>query len=99
MSTHDLGVVGAEQYPNTLLFRPEIGAESPLWTPDGVMVWLHQLPLTPALEARLTDWAYRSEDPYADHDEAALDREGRELFAEVTEAFEGTPFQAVWDYD
>lgn len=83
----------------SLIFRPAIGAESPLWTPDGVMVGLDQLPLTPLLRAHLSDWAGRAEDPYADHDEAELDSEGRGLFAAVREAYDGTPLEVVWDYD
>jgi hypothetical protein len=29
----------------TLIFRPEIGAESPFWSDDGHMVWMDTLPL------------------------------------------------------
>jgi hypothetical protein len=38
---------------------PEVGAESPLWTDDGVMVDLDQLPISAELQSALELWADR----------------------------------------
>ncbi len=46
-------VVGPEQ----LTIRPEVGAESPLWTADGEMVPLADLPLDPLFREELQHWA------------------------------------------
>jgi hypothetical protein len=37
--------------------RAEVGAESPIWTEQGEMVWLDQLPVGPELRDALVRWA------------------------------------------
>jgi len=40
-----------------LRMRAEVGAESPLWTERGHMVWLDQLPISQDLRDALGHWA------------------------------------------
>ena len=40
-----------------LTMRAEVGAESPLWTERGHMVWLDQLPISEDLQHALGRWA------------------------------------------
>ena len=47
-----------------IYLRPEIGAESPLWTEHGLMIWLESMPITPRLRTRLENiarYAYNAE--------------------------------------
>ena len=79
--------------PVVLRMRPEVGAESPLWTARGEMVELHTLPLEPALRRRLEQWAERAWEGNDESDRSV----GRQLFEDVTRAL-GTEFSVVWDY-
>ena len=79
--------------PRRLVMRAEIGAESPFWDEDGVMVWLDSLPLPANLQDALTRWA----DKGWEGDDDAIAGEGRRLYAEVVERLAGT--EVVWDND
>jgi hypothetical protein len=77
--------------PRRLVMRPELGAESPIWDEQGVMVWLDSLPLPPELQHRLTKWA----EVGWEGDDDAVNAEGRRLYAEVVHAL--APTDVVWD--
>ncbi len=39
-----------EEPVRRVVFRAEVGAESPLWDEQGAMIWLDMLPLPPDLQ-------------------------------------------------
>lgn len=75
-----------------LLFRPEVGAESPLWEPSGSMVWLHTLGVPPSLVAECEAWAREA----ADDDTPELTRKGVELFNRLGELL-GNRYRIAWE--
>ncbi len=77
-----------------LMMRPEVGAESPLWTVSGDMVGLDGLPLDPALRARLQAWA----DVAWEQDDPVLYAEGQALLREVARQL-ADAYEVVWDDD
>jgi len=79
---------------DVLLFRPEAGAESPLWNEQGQMVWLDQLPLPQPLRDHLSAWAF---DAFQTDDEEGLAGEGRRLLRQV-EAYLPAQYKVIWDY-
>jgi hypothetical protein len=81
----------------TLLFRSEVGAESPLWGDDleeghNYLVDLADLPLSAELASHLTEWAqvgWESNDPQ-------VTRRGRELCATCAQELQAG-YTVVWD--
>lgn len=75
-----------------LMMRAEIGAESPLWTDRGEMVWLEELPLEPVLRRELQEWndlAWNSPD-------RVIQARGRTLFDEAARQL-GDGYELMWD--
>ena len=85
------GILGAVPLP-VLLFRPEMGAESPLWEPTGSMVGLATLGLSDALAAECEAWARDA----ADDDTPELVRKGFELFNRLRVLLDPR-YNVTWD--
>jgi hypothetical protein len=75
-----------------LTFRPELGAESPLWDSRGHMVWLDSLPLPQPLQAHLAAWAAEASDL-----DDGLSREGRRLFQQLGHYLRSPLYGVRWD--
>lgn len=52
-------VEGPDPELRRLRMRAAVGAESPLWTERGEMVWLDELPISEELQQALGRWAER----------------------------------------
>jgi hypothetical protein len=78
--------------PVELVFRPGIGAESPIWDNAGAMVWLDQLPLPVPLQAHLAAWAFSATTV---DDDNGLSGEARRLYRQV-ESYLGDHYQIRW---
>lgn len=87
---HDIEWSVAER--ERLTMRPEIGAESPLWTVEGEMVWLDTLPLNATLRHQLGSWASEA----WERDDHGLRAEGQRLFHEVARQL-GPVYEIVFD--
>ena len=78
-----------------LLFRGELGAQSPLWTESGVGLDLSLFSLRPKLKGRLVEWVQGGLDLDDDEYTRWLS-EGRQLCKEAKAALAGT-VEVVWD--
>ena len=75
-----------------LLFRPEVGAESPLWDASGFMVWLEAVGIPVALADECEAWARQA----VDDDTPELTRKGFELFNRLRELL-GDRYLIAWE--
>jgi hypothetical protein len=74
----------ARAIPDRLHFRSEVGADSPLWTEDGAMVDLDDLPIPRDLQEDLQTWA---EVAWRD-DSVGIETRGRALLAALRESLD-----------
>jgi hypothetical protein len=74
-----------------LLFRAEVGAESPLWDERGAMVSLDVLALPRDLRDALATWANVGWERGGE----AGHEEGRRLYVQVADAL--VPIEVIWD--
>ncbi|MCW2541949.1 MAG: hypothetical protein JWN95_3674 [Frankiales bacterium] len=77
-----------------LIFRPEIGAESPLWDSTGSMVCLDSVGIPRALQEHLRSWAFNAT---MGDDESGLSNEGMRLLRQV-EFYTSTAYSLRWDW-
>ena len=76
-----------------VLFRSEVGAESPLWTESGTMIDLDVLPIPRDLQKDLQAWTQVA----WQKDSLEVKTRGRELLAALRDSLD--EIEPLWDED